>query len=132
MTRQPNRKTKKRQAKAQEESNQEVALSELALFQEWKEHILPELRELLVKGVSAKEIVKKYENYAAARAITIAITETDSSKALSAVKDIIDRASGKAVERKKITHELEELSEEQLNAIGASELFSDEDDESEE
>lgn len=100
----------------------EEILSELELFEEWKRKILPELRNRLTKGASAKEIAKEFESYAAARAVTIAITEPDSGKALAAIKDIQDRASGKATETKKIQHQLAELTDDELDAVLLTEM----------
>lgn len=101
-------------------------LAELQLFDEFKQKIAPRLIALLNKGVRGEDIYKQFQDLAAARAVTIAIKEQDSSKALAAVREILDRAEGKAVERKTITHKLEELSDEQLDAVLLSELDSDE------
>lgn len=117
-------KPKKRKPKldkdSQEPSREEI-LDELALFEEWKRFILPELRRSLLKGTSAKDIAKAFENYAAARAVTIAITEPDSSKALAAIKDIQDRASGKPTETKKIQHQYHDMTDEEVEAMLQSE-----------
>lgn len=98
------------------------ALDDLAEFEEFKQSILPALRLELTKGSSAEDIYKKFEAHAAARGITIAMTETDSGKALSAIKDILDRVGGKAKERSEVTHRLTNAPEEQLDALIRSKL----------
>ena len=76
----------------------------------------------LEKGMDAKSIYKKYSNLAAARGITIALSSTDEQKALAAVKDVLDRTQGKATEKKEIKHQLEDLRDEELDAILQSEI----------
>lgn len=97
-------------------------LAELQMFDEFKQNIAPRLRAALNKGMRGEDIYKQFQDLAAARAVTIAVQERDSSKALAAVREILDRAEGKAVERKTVTHKLEELSDEQLDAVLLSEL----------
>lgn len=93
------------------------SLDKLALYEEFQEKILPALREDLRNGTGAEEILKKYQAFIAARGVTIALTELDSSKALSAIRDVLDRAGGKATEKKEVTHKLEKLPEEELDAL---------------
>jgi hypothetical protein len=116
----------KRKPRAQKEPELDL-LDELELFREWKKQILPELREMLLKGATAADIYKKYSAHAAARAVSIAISDPDSQKALTASKEIQDRASGKAVETRKVEHRMAELSDEQLDALLLTEI-SDNDD----
>lgn len=97
-------------------------LDKLAQFQEFVETIPEDLRKDILTGMKSHEILKKYENMAAARAVVIAMREPDSGKALAAAKDIMDRASGKAVERKQIQHQLHQVSDEEFDALLASEL----------
>lgn len=103
-------------------------LSELEEFERFKEEILPKLRDAIAKGVKAQDIYKQYSSHAAARTVTIALTEADAGKALNAAKDILDRAQGKAVERKEFKHKLQDLTDQQLDALLLSEQ--DDDDES--
>ncbi len=97
-------------------------LDDITQFEEFKASILPVLRDALKQGLDADTIYKKFQAYAAARAISIAATEVDSSKALSAIKDILDRTQGRAKERTEVTHKLSSLPEEQLDAILLSKL----------
>lgn len=105
-------------------------LDDLADYEDFKQEILPILRQDMSKGLSADELREKYKNYLVARQISIALTDDDSGKALAAAKDLIDRLEGKAVERKAIAHKFEQLPDDQVDAIIEQKLkeLSDEDD----
>lgn len=123
----------KRKKKGQPEDKIAAQLQVLELFDEWRAQVLPELQQMLLKGVPAEEILKRYAPHLAARIITVALTDADGAKALTAAKDGLDRVQGKAVERKKIQHEMAALSDEQLDALlltemGELETSSDEED----
>jgi len=96
--------------------DQERAMEELELFEEWKEKVLPELREMILSKKTAKEIAKTYSSHALARMVTIALTNKDAGKALAACKDIIDRADGK------VEHKYQEMPDQQLDSLLRSEL----------
>lgn len=81
-----------------------------------------DLRAAVTEGRPAPELYQKYSHIAAVRAVHIAMTEQDSGKALSAIKDIMDRTYGKATERKEVRHKFDDLSDEELDAILISEL----------
>ena len=97
-------------------------MDELDEFAEFKKSILPALREDIKNGVSAEEIYKKAQALAATRMVMIAMREVDSTKAIAAVKDILDRTQGRATEKQEITHKLESLPDEQLDALLKSKL----------
>lgn len=105
-----------------QQNNMVSAIDRLRAFEEFETLLLPQLRADLKAGLTADEIYKKYEHLAAARSVTIAMSEQDSAKALSAVKEIRDRNSGKAVEKKEVTHKLNQLPDEQLDALLLTEL----------
>ena len=65
-------------------------IDELAEFEKFKEDILPALRADLKNGLDAESLYTKYQSYAAARGVTIAMTSGDEGKALQAIKDILD------------------------------------------
>lgn len=109
-----------KQAKKDEKTCQ--MMEELEIFEEWKKSVLPELREMLLNKMTAEQIAKKYAAHAVARAVTIATTSTDEKAALSACKDIIDRAHGKPTETQKHVHEFDQMSEQDLNAVIKSQL----------
>lgn len=97
-------------------------IDDLREFNQFREEILPVLRKALANGDDADTIYKRFQAYAAARAVSIAATEVDSGKALSAIKDILDRTQGRAKERTEVTHRLSSLPEEQLDSILLSKL----------
>jgi hypothetical protein len=116
----PNYPVRKKKKFTNNES-MESTVDDVIAYQEFKEKIAPELRNMLINGASAKEMLKKYENYAVAKLLTIALSDKDSGKALAAVKDILDRSQGKAVETKKLEHTMNDLSDEELDALLLSE-----------
>jgi hypothetical protein len=99
------------------EHKQALLLDELAAFEEFRKEIMPQLQQDLKDGLAAEQIFKKYAHFAAARGITIALTDKDAGRALTAIKDILDRTQGKAVERKEIKASISELPDEQLDAL---------------
>jgi hypothetical protein len=101
---------------------QDRMLTKLAEFEEFTTSILPKLRAMLKEGAQADDILEFSKAAAAARIVTIAATERDSTKALAAAKDVLDRTQGKAVERIQQTHKFERLEEEQLDALLLSKL----------
>lgn len=100
----------------------EHTVDQLMAFERFRTEIAPELQEMLLKGATSKQILKKYDNYVAAKILTIALTEPDSSKALAACKDLMDRAGGKATETKKIEHSLQQTDDKELDALIKSEM----------
>jgi hypothetical protein len=106
-------------------------LSQVAAFEEFKTQILPSLQQDIKAGLSAEEILKKYAHMAAARQITIAMTDADSGRALSAIKDLLDRTQGKPTERKEIKHQFSELKDEELDSLLESVLSEGEQEEEE-
>lgn len=97
-------------------------LDDLAEFEEFRDEILPALRKDIKSGMSHKDMEKKYLGLAAARKITIALREPDSAKALAAIKDMQDRADGKATEHRVSTHKFEALPDNELDAVLKSEI----------
>lgn len=79
-----------------------TAIDEKIQFDEFKA-LLPSVRLAIKQGKSAKEIYKMGEALAAARALTIAATSTNNAEALAAIKEVLDRGSGKATEHKEVT-----------------------------
>jgi hypothetical protein len=101
---------------------QERVLDKLAAFEEFEATVAPKLRQMLIDGATAEEVIDETAALAAARIATIAMTEMDSSKALAAAKDIIDRSKGKAVERRELSHKFDKLDDEALDALVISKL----------
>lgn len=94
-----------------------AAVDELAKFQQWKKEVLPALQKDVASGVPAKDMMAKYEAALTARLISLAMLEEKASSAIVAIKDLLDRVQGKAVETKEITHRLGKLSQEELDAM---------------
>ncbi len=98
-------------------------LDDLNQYDEFKKLILPELRKALLSGVSGKALAQQFTPQATARLVTIALTETDAAKATSAIKELIDRAEGKAAQKQETIHKFGSLKEEQLDALIKSRLL---------
>lgn len=94
------------------------SLDDLAAFDSFSQEILPWLRDALKGGLTKEEIQKHPKIQAAlvARQVSMALTDKDSGKALAAIKDLRDRDEGRAVERKKIEHSMEQAPDEALDA----------------
>jgi hypothetical protein len=91
-------------------------------FEKFQTEILPALQKDMDAGLSAEDIYRKYESFLAARAVTIAMTEVDTGKALSAIKEALDRSKGKATEKVDVTHKYDKLKDEELDALLTSRL----------
>lgn len=114
----PYKNRKKEYAKRKRERQ----LDKLAAFEEFQESFSPAMRRALLDGATPEEILEEAAPLAAARIAQIAMTERDSSKALAAAKDIIDRAKGKAVERKQLEHKFDRMDESAIDALLISKL----------
>jgi hypothetical protein len=112
----------KKTAINREEESTVQAIQELQAFEKFKDEILPNLRRDIAQGLGAEDMLKKYAALAAARGISIALGDKDSSRALGAVKDILDRVQGRATERKEVKHKYDDLPDEELDAILLSEM----------
>lgn len=101
----------------QEEKAVVRAVDELAEFDKFKEEILPMLKKAITESWSAEKIYKMAEAHAAARNVTIALTDEDSGKSLAAIREMMDRSKGKSTEKQEITHSYSKLSDEELEAL---------------
>ena len=97
-------------------------VDDIAQFEKFKNEVLAEIREMWAVGKSEKEIANKFRPMIKGRQITIALTERDPGKALSAIKDFLDREEGRPVEKKEITHQYAELDDNEFDALLSSEL----------
>lgn len=97
------------------------AADALSEFEEFQREVLPMLRADLRKGLTAKELRKKYMALLEARKLSIALGSLEEGVAVSAIKDVQDREEGRATEKKVVTHKYEDLPEEELDAILRSE-----------
>jgi hypothetical protein len=113
----PTKKKSSRDHGAREVNRAAKLHSDLVAFEHFQDEILPALRADMQAGKTAEELYSKYSALAAARGLSIALGEADASKAMSAVRDILDRTQGKAKESKEIEHRLGKLPDEQLDAF---------------
>ena len=105
-----------------EEYRKEQLSEKLALFEEFQETFLPQLKELLKAGADSERMRTEMAPILTAKALSLAITEKDAGKALALIKDQLDRTEGKAKERSEHTHKFENTPDEQLDAILNSKL----------
>lgn len=99
-------------------------IDKLAEFEEYCSLIGEPLRKLVESGASQKEIREAFLPLIQARQVAIALTSEDVGKAHAAAQAILDRAEGKAKEQHVHTHKLDQLPEEELDAVILSELDS--------
>lgn len=92
-------------------------LDELMNFYEFWQTAPETVRAQVRAGQSADEILRAHSALAAARIVAIAATAENVTTALSASKDVIDRAQGRATEKKEITHKYENMTDEELNSL---------------
>ena len=122
---------KGRLASNKQEAEMVRSLDELAEFQEYRDKILRRFHKMLKDGAEPQEILKVAQSLAAARLGSMAATEFDSGKALSAIKDLLDRTQGRATEKKEVQHKFEKLTDEELDSLVASKLGALQDEEEE-
>lgn len=116
------RRAQKATKKSGQELSRAASIDELAVYDDLFSGVLHSLKEDIRNGLDAVAIAKKYSTLAQARVVTTALTDEDSGKALAASQDILNRAYGKATERKEIKHALADSSEEELDAVIASKM----------
>lgn len=98
------------------------ALDKLKAYERFQELLLPTVIKDLEAGLTVDEILKKNAHLAAARLVSTAIAGEDAGKATAAAKEVLDRVQGKATERKEVTHKLDKLPDDQLDALLLTEL----------
>lgn len=116
------RHSKKRTHLNRTELEMTKLIEEHTLFEDYRKDVLPKLQRLLKEGKTAEDLYKLFSDQAAARAITIALTDTDSGKALQAIKEIQDRAHGKPKEQVVQTHKYEKLTDQELDSLLKSKI----------
>jgi hypothetical protein len=93
-------------------------VDELRAFDEFRELVLPSLRLDVQNGLTADEILEKYTAIAAARLVSEMVRDNGAQ----AARDVLDRKLGKAVERKQLTHRLDNADEAEVDALLISRL----------
>lgn len=97
------------------------SIDRLAEFEEFQDMFLPSIRKDLTKGASWEEILKRYKPFVAARLVQLGITGGETA-ALGAIRELLDRTEGKAVQKQEHTHKLAKLPEDELDAVIKSKL----------
>ena len=120
MARRP--KPTKRRSYNKEESKMVKSIDSLAQYEQFVALIPPEIRKDILEGLKPNEILKKYSNIVAGRMVATAMTERDPTRAFAMMKDVLDRTEGKAIERKQIQHALHNVTDQEFDALLASEL----------
>ncbi len=95
-------------------------LDDLREFEEYQT-ILKTLRRDIKSGMTEAQLAKKYAPMAQARIISDMLTSDNAPAALAAARDLLDRVNGKATEKQEVTHRLEKLSDNELDALIKSE-----------
>jgi hypothetical protein len=107
---------------SEEKIEMEERLNELALFEEFRNSVLPAMQALVARKAPPAEIYDTFKSLLAARQVSIALTSRDPGKALAAITDVINRLEGKPIERKEFKHQLGQLKDEELDSLLESRL----------
>ena len=91
-------------------------------FDDFREDVLPKLRQMIKEGKKSTEIRAFAQSYLTARQVTIAISSEDEAAALRAIDALTHMQEGKPVERKQVTHTLAGLSDQELDSVLNSEM----------
>jgi hypothetical protein len=89
-------------------------VDDLDLLETIKANVLPQIQIDLKKGLTAKQILEKYQAYAAAVTVT---NMTDPRNSVASAKEILDRTVGKPSEKKEVTHKYGALTDDELDAL---------------
>jgi len=112
----------KRNRKRREEYGKERLLEKIALFEEFEDTFLPQLKKLLQEGADSEKMRSEMAPILTAKLLSMAITEKDTAKALSVIKDQLDRTEGKAKERIETEHKFAKLTDDELDSLLESRL----------
>lgn len=114
----PGGKRRRRQGHAPE-NQLNAKIDRYERLREMEEKFLPAIREDLKNGLTADQILKKYEPHAAAALVTSLANPTQS---LAAAEKVLDRTQGKPTQKTETTHRFEKLSESELDSFLTSQL----------
>lgn len=106
----------KRPRKNSVEQSMVRSLDQLAAYEEFAADIAPALRGLVKRKAKPEEIYNTVLSALAARQATIGLTSKKPSEALAAITDILNRMTGKPVEKREVKMELQTASDEDLDA----------------
>jgi hypothetical protein len=111
------RKHDKRNRSRRADYAKEKLMEKLALFEEFEQEFLPQLKDLLKNGADSAKMRGEMAPILTAKLLSMAITEKDAGKALAIIRDQLDRAEGKAKERSEVEHKFSNLKDEELDAL---------------
>lgn len=97
-------------------------MDDLSEFDKFRADIMPILRKAILEKWPPDRIYREFAAHAAARSVTIALTEEDPSRALSAIQEVLNRGYGKATEKREVTNRFENLKDEDLDNLILSEI----------
>lgn len=103
------------------QEGQARSLDALAEFETFREMFAPEIRRDLMRGATEKEILEKYKPLVAARMVQTAVAG-DAKNAIAAGREVYNRTEGTPAAKLDITHKMERLKDEELDALLESEL----------
>lgn len=100
------------------------ALDERAEFERFRENILPIFRQAVAEQWTAEKIWSHPLTQAmlAANAVRIGLDNSDPGKALAAITAVMDRTVGKPTEKQEVTHKVQGMKDEELNALLATHM----------
>lgn len=110
-------RSKLSQQKKYDENHMAENLDLLAQFEGFTKDIPKALREALLSGADASALYEQYASIAAVRVVQILTTEPDSSKALAAAKELLDRTYGKAKETREVKHSMQKVTDDELDSM---------------
>lgn len=116
MTQRKNRQAALSKASNAQQEGQARALDTLAEYAEFQDMFLPAIRKALLGGASSEQILAKFKPIVAARLVQLGVTATE-GVALGAIRELLDRTEGKAVQKQEHTHRLAKLGEAELDAV---------------
>jgi hypothetical protein len=96
-------------------------LDEHDQFKKYQE-MFKKLLTMVGAGATADELRREFGPAITARAIAMAATTDDGRLFSTLMKDLVDRTEGRAVERREVSHQFQNLTDEELNNVLASEL----------
>lgn len=99
------------------EDRANVAIDDLAEFEQFRADILPKIQAQMKANASTKDILNTAKAVAVGRLAMIAAMEGDSKTALNAIKALLERTDGPVEERKTVTHQLSNMRDEELDAL---------------
>lgn len=103
------------------QDGQARSLDSLAEFESFREMFLPEIRRALMNGWTGERILKHFKPIMMARLVQLGAVGSENA-ALSAIKEIMDRTDGKAVQKTENIHKLGKLPDSELDAVLATKL----------